>query len=103
MVYEPLYRGIGRGQNFFTGNYKSEIKLFAEFTFLGSCAWRESGTTTNIQRWARLLKQQTPFTVFHVPTKENNRLFSVSVYRKQMEVCCSFFDSIKQTEVAIFC
>jgi hypothetical protein len=40
----------------------------------------------NVHRWARLLKQQTSFTVYRLPSKENKHLFSIPVCSAQMEV-----------------
>jgi hypothetical protein len=37
-------------------------------------------TVHNIHRWARCLKQQTSFTVYRLPTKENKLPFSFSIY-----------------------
>ncbi len=46
-----------------------------------------SGTLPFQHRWTQLLKQQTSFTVYHLPTEENKLPFSVSVCSKQTEVC----------------
>ncbi len=42
-------------------------------------------------RWAHLLKQQSSFAVYRLPTKENKLPFSVYVDSKQMKVCCFCF------------
>jgi hypothetical protein len=44
-----------------------------------------------------LLKQQSMATVYHLPTKENKRSFSVFICSKEMEVCrfCFPFAAIK--------
>jgi hypothetical protein len=38
-----------------------------------------------------LLKQQTSFTVYRLPTEENNRKFSISISSEQVEVAVSVF------------
>jgi hypothetical protein len=39
-----------------------------------------------MHRWARLLKQQSSITIYRLSTKENKLPFSVSIFRKEMEV-----------------
>ncbi len=53
-------------------------------------------------RWACLPKQQTSFTIYHLPTKKNKLPFFLSVCSKQKEVCClHFFVCSKRTKVAV--
>ncbi len=53
----------------------------------GSCSLSAVNVNAYSHRWARLLTQQTSFTVYLLPTKENKLAFSVSVCCKQTEVC----------------
>jgi hypothetical protein len=43
---------------------------------------------TQAYRWARMLKQQSPITVYCLPTKENKLSFSVSVLAKKKKALC---------------
>jgi hypothetical protein len=48
------------------------------------------------------MKQQSLITVCRLPTKENKRPFSVSLFRKQTEVCRFPFPFAEKTKVVVF-